>query len=145
MSAADVEYFRQFAAVASLLGGFSFAFFGTLLAVPHTHRVVGAAGALALAASACFLVVTVGNTFAAAALANPALLRTRPGMLPAVLAHVGPLSGLFLLGVALLLVSFGAAGWARSQRLGLATALTAALGGAGVFWALGPFLLRTPR
>ncbi|HEY0779822.1 MAG TPA: hypothetical protein VGD56_17785 [Gemmatirosa sp.] len=142
MFAVDAEYFRQFAAVASLLGGFSVAFFGTLLAVPHAHRVIGPAAALALAAAACFLVVTVGNTFAAAAAANPGVLATHAEMRPAILAHVGPISALFLLGVALLLGSLGAAGWARSRTLGLATTLTAALGAAGVLWALRPFLLR---
>lgn len=142
MFAVDAEYFRQFAAVASLLAGFSVAFSGTLLAVPHAHRVLGPAAALALAAAACFLVVTVGNTFAAAAVANPRMLATHAGMQPAILAHLGPISEMFLVGVGLLLGSLGAAGWARSRTLGWVTTLTAALGAVGVLWALGPFLLR---
>ncbi len=135
------EYFRQFAFVASLLGGFSFAFFGTLLGVPHAHRVVSPAAALALAASTCFLIVTLGNTFAASIVSDPAILAAaRTSTLPVIRAHVGPISLLFLLGVVLLLLSFGAAGWARSRRLGQVTTLIAALGLVGVVWVLQPFV-----
>ncbi len=137
-----IEYFRQFAFVASLLGGFSFTFFGTLLMVPRDHRVVSPAAALALAASTCFLVVTLGNTFAATAVADPATLAVsrRLGIATAIQGHVAPISQLFLLGVLLLLLSFGASGWVRTRRLGQLTTLIAAIGIAGVVWVMLPFL-----
>lgn len=135
------EYFRQFAFVASLLGGFSFAFFGTLLSAQYAHRVVSPAAALALAASTCFLIVTLGNTFAASIVGDPAALAAARGeVLPAIRAHVGPISLLFLLGTGFLLLSFGAAGWIRSRRLGQTTTLIAALGLVGVVWVLRPFV-----
>jgi hypothetical protein len=136
------EYFRQFAFVASLLAGFSFAFFGTLLGVDREHRIVGLAAALSLAASTCFLIVTLGNTFAASVLGDPTALAMsrRSGLTVTIQSHVGPISALFLLGTLLLLLSFGAAGWARSRRLGQVTSLIAAVGLAGVVWVLLPFL-----
>lgn len=136
------EYFRQFAFVASLLGGFSFAFFGTLLGVPRDHRVVAPAAALALAASTCFLIVTLGNTFAAASIADPdtLALSRRLGITQAINRHLAPVSMLFLLGTLLLLLSFGAAGYARSRRLGHVTTGIAVAGFAGVTWVLYPFL-----
>ncbi|GAC1597337.1 MAG: hypothetical protein NVS4B10_06960 [Myxococcales bacterium] len=137
------EYFRQFAFVASLLSGFSFAFFGTLLGVQREHRVVAPAAALALAASTCFLVVTLGNTFAAAALGDPEAMSMsrRLGITQAINRHLEPLSVLFLAAMLLLLLSLGAAGWARSRRLGQVTTLIAAAGIAGVVWVLLPFVL----
>jgi hypothetical protein len=134
--AALAEYFRQLAFVSSLLGGFSFAFFGTLLSTSLSHRVVGPAASLALAASTCFLVVMLGNTFAASVASNP----TRTALPLSLAAHVSPISRLFVLGVALLLLSFGAAGWIRSRTLGLTTTAIAALGTVGVVWVLGPFV-----
>ena len=136
------EYFRQFAFVASLLGGFSFAFFGTLLAVPRDHRVVAPAAALALSASTCFLIVTLGNTFAAASIADPASLATSRGLgiTRAINGHLAPISMLFLLGTLLLLSSFGTAGYVRSRRLGHVTTGIAVAGFAGVTWVMLPFL-----
>ncbi len=136
------EYFREFAFVASLLAGFSFAFFGTLLGAPKDHRVIGPAAGLALAASTCFLIVTLGNTFAAATVdapsAFPAVAKAR--ILQGIGQHLGPISMLFLVGILLLLTSFGAAGWSRSRRLGYATTIIASLGALGAIWALLPFL-----
>lgn len=131
------EFFRQFAFVSSLLGGFSLAFFGTLLSAAKEHRIVGPAAALALAASACFLIVTLGNTFAASIAAGMAASARFPA---AIMAHQGPLSILFLLGVLLLLGSFGAAGWTRSRKLGLATSVIALLTLIGVIWVMRPFV-----
>jgi hypothetical protein len=133
------EHFRQFAFVASLLGGFSFAFFGTLLAVPREQRLADPAAALALGASTCFLLVTLSNTFAAS-LANAPRQRAR---LAAVLAQQSPISMVFLLGIVLLLVSFGLAGWTRSRALGWTTVAIAAVGGIGVVWVMTPFIIHT--
>lgn len=131
------EYFRQFAFVSALLGGFSLAFFGTLLDAGRTHRAVAPTAALALASSSCFLIVTLGNTFAASVMGRDQM---RLRMQPSVLGHLVPLSTLFSLGVLLLLASFGASGWIRSRRLGWATSAIAVVTLVGVAWVLTPFV-----
>jgi hypothetical protein len=132
-----VEFFRQFAFVSALLGGFSLAFFGTLLDAGRTHRAVGPTAALALASSSCFLIVTLGNTFAASVMANDEM---RQRMEAGISAQMAPLSMLFLLGILLLLAGFGASGWIRSRRLGWATSLIALVTLAGVIWVMRPFV-----
>ena len=89
--------------------------------------------------------MTLGNTFAAATGDAEALALTR--RLGAhvidqqvIIQRIAPLSTLFLGGVLLLLLSFGAAGWARSRRLGYVTASIAAVGVVGVVWVLQPFM-----
>ena len=132
------EYFREFAFVGALLGGFSLVLFGTLLDTGRSHRTVGPAAGLALASSSCFLIVTLGNTFAASVEANP-LMRARLGA--AIEGQMGPLSMLFLIGILVLLASFGAAGWIRSRRLGIATSAIAAVTLIGVVWVMSPFII----
>lgn len=132
-----VEYFREFAFIGALLGGFSLAFFGTLLDAHRAHRAIGPTAALALASSSCFLIVTLGNTFAASVMADDAM---RVRLQAPITANIGPLSALFLLGILLLLASFGASGWIRSRRLGWATSAIAAVTLVGVVWVMSPFL-----
>ena len=132
-----VEYFREFAFIGALLGGFSLAFFGTLLDAGRAHRAVAPTAALALAASSCFLIVTLGNTFAASVMSDTAM-RARTEV--RVIANIPPLSELFLLGILLLLASFGASGWIRSRRLGVATSAIAVVTLVGVVWIMTPFL-----
>jgi hypothetical protein len=133
-----VEYFREFAFVGALLGGFSLAFFGTLLDAGRTHRAIGPTAALTLAASSCFLIVTLGNTFAASVMSDPAM---RVRMEASVTTRIGSLSQLFLLGILLLLASFGASGWIRSRKLGWATTIIAVVTLGGVAWVMDPFLI----
>ena len=59
------EYYRQFAFVSSVLAGFAFTFYATLLAINRPHRAVSWAALLTVTASICFLTVTLGTTFAA--------------------------------------------------------------------------------
>ncbi|HEY5086751.1 MAG TPA: hypothetical protein VII66_05250 [Gemmatimonadaceae bacterium] len=143
------EFFRQFAFIGAVLGGFSLAFFGTLLDAGRDHRAIGPAAALALASSSCFLIVTLGNTFAASVVSDNAAHiassvvsdnAVRIAMSTGITREQGPLSMLFLLGVLLLLASFGAAGWIRSRRLGVTTTTIAMLTLIGVVWVMGPFL-----
>lgn len=131
------EFFRQFAFVGALLGGFSLAFFGTLLDAGRVHRAVGPTAALALASSSCFLIVTLGNTFAASAMADDQM---RQRLQAGIHHQVGPLSMLFLLGILLLLASFGASGWIRSRKLGWATSTIALATLLGVVWVMRPFV-----
>jgi hypothetical protein len=60
-----IENCRQLAFVSSLLAGFAFTFYGVLLTTSTAHRVASWACFLAVAASIIFLLVTLGNTFAA--------------------------------------------------------------------------------
>ena len=131
------EFFRQFAFVGALLGGFSLAFFGTLLDAGRNHRAVGPTAALALASSSCFLIVTLGNTFAASVMADDQM---RQRLQAGINRQVGPLSMLFLLGIVLLLASFGASGWIRSRKLGWATSTIALVTLLGVVWVMRPFV-----
>ena len=131
------EFFRQFAFVGALLGGFSLAFFGTLLDAGRTHRAVGPTAALALASSSCFLIVTLGNTFAASAMADDQM---RQRLQAGISRQLGPLSMLFLIGILLLLASFGTSGWIRSKKLGWATSTIAFATLLGVVWVMRPFV-----
>jgi hypothetical protein len=131
------EYYRQFAFVSSVLAGFAFTFYATLLSIDRQKRAVSWTALFSIAASICFLAVTLGTTFSAARVARLA----DGDELPAVLqAQQAPLSVLFLAGIVLLLTSFALGGWIRSRRLGLATTALAVFGALAVFFALSPFL-----
>ena len=130
------EYYRQFAFVSSVLAGFAFTFYATLLAINRPHRAVSWAALLTVAASICFLTVTLGTTFAAAGGGNRGS-RQPP---PALRDQLALLSSLFLGGILLLLSSFALGGWIRSRRLGIATTVVSAFGAAAVYFALSPFL-----
>jgi len=54
------EYYRQFAFVSSVLAGFAFAFYGTLLVAARERKAGAWAAFLAVAASVAFLPVTLG-------------------------------------------------------------------------------------
>jgi hypothetical protein len=64
------DFYRQFAFVSSVLAGFSFTFYGTLLMATREHWAGTWAAFLAVAASVAFLPVTLGMTFTAARAAN---------------------------------------------------------------------------
>jgi len=64
------EFSRQFAFVSSVLAGFAFAFYGTLLVAAREHKAGTWAAFFAVAASVAFLPVTLGMTFNAARAAN---------------------------------------------------------------------------
>ena len=61
------EFYRQFAFVSSVLVGFSFTFYGTLLIAARQHRAGTWAAFLAVAASVAYLPVTLGMTFESSA------------------------------------------------------------------------------
>ncbi len=128
--------YQQLAFVSSVLAGFAFAFYGTLLAAPTTHRIASWSAFLAVCASICFLIVTLGSTFAEAALSRSKILPV------AIQAQQEPISTLFLLGIVLTLISFGFGGWVRSHKLGVATTCVAVLGIIGVIWVMQPFIHR---
>ena len=132
------EFYRQFAFVSSVLAGFAFAFYGTLLVAARQHRAGAWAAFFAVAASVSFLPVTLGMTFNAAHAAN------QPTELSVSTASADPqialLSMLFLSGIVFLLASFGISGWMRSRGLGIATTSLSLLGAFAAFAALRPFL-----
>jgi len=132
------EFYRQFAFVSSVLAGFAFAFYGTLLVAAREHRAGGWAAFFAVGASVAFLPVTLGMTFGGVRAAN------QPRELSASTVAADPqialLSMLFLCGVVFLLASFGISGWMRSRGLGIATTTLSLLGALAAFAALRPFL-----
>src|SRR5215831_9207033 len=113
------EFARQFAFVSSVLAGFAFAFYGTLLVAAREHRAGAWAAFFAVAASVSFLPVTLGMTFQAARAANQA--KEVSLSIAAADPQMVLLSMLFLSGVAFLFASFGISGWMRSRGLGIAT------------------------
>lgn len=131
------EYYRQFAFVSSVLAGFAFTFYATLLAINRPQRAVSWAALLTVTASICFLTVTLGTTFAAARVVG---IEDRASLPPVLQEQLGPLSTLFLGGILLLLSSFALGGWIRSRRLGIATTAASVFGLAAVYFALSPFL-----
>jgi hypothetical protein len=136
------EFCRQFAFVSSVLAGFAFAFYGTLLVAAGRHRAGAWAAFFAVAASVAFLPVTLGMTFTAVRAAN------QPTEFSVSTAATDPqialLSMLFLSGVVFLLASFGISGWMRSRGLGIATTSLSFLGALAAFAALKPFLHTVP-
>lgn len=128
--------YQQLAFVSSVLAGFAFAFYGTLLASPAAHRVASWAAFLAVCSSICFLIVTLGSTFAVTAASHSTALPE------AIRAQQEPLTNLFLLGIVLTLISFGLGGWMRSHKLGIATTCVALMGVISVIWVIRPFIVR---
>ena len=132
-----IEYYRQFAFVSSVLAGFAFAFYGTLLLAPAPHRIASWAAFLSVSASIAFLLVTLGTTFAASLAAD---LPSGTVLPSGIVSERAPLSMLFLGGILLLLASFGLGGWVRSRQVGLATTAVAVLGALGMLLILAPFI-----
>jgi hypothetical protein len=132
-----LEYYRQFGFVSSVLAGFAFTFFGVLLPVSVKGRAAALAAFLAVAGSTAFLVVTLGMTFAAAVAASLPSDATMPA---SIVAQQTPLSFCFLIGMGLLLASFGVGGWIHSRFMGIATIVLAATGAFGIILVLLPFL-----
>ncbi len=129
-----ISSYQQLAFVSSVLAGFAFAFYGSLLTAPATHRVASGAALLAVCASVCFLIVTLGSTFAVIEVSHS-------GTIPApVQAQQEPLTNLFFAGNVLILFSFGLGGWVRSHKLGIATTCIAVAGVIAVFWVMQPFI-----
>ena len=132
------EYYRQFAFVSSVLTGFAFTFYGTLLVASREHRTGRWAAFMAVAASVALLPVTLGMTFSAARASLLPPSTTSPSSAES--ERIVTCSTLFLAGVVLLFASFGLSGWMLSRRLGIATAILAALGVVGTFLIISPFL-----
>jgi hypothetical protein len=131
------EFYRQFAFVSSVLAGFAFTFYGTLLVAAREHRAGTWAAFFAVAASVAFLPVTLGMTFGAVHAVNQA----EPSVSNAAAdPQIVLLSILFLAGVVFLFTSFGISGWMRSRGLGIATASLSLIGALVAFIALRPFL-----
>lgn len=133
------EYYRQFAFVSSVLAGFAFTFYGTLLVASRKHGAGSWAAFMAISASVAFLPVTLGMTFGAVRAAH-----LPEGEIKVYEAFAQPqiifLSMLFLAGIIFLFASFGLSGWMHSRKLGLATTVLAALGLAGALAALLPYI-----
>jgi hypothetical protein len=129
------ELGRQLASISAFLGGFSITFFGTLLTIGSSRRVLGwalgsaafAAGAFAVTAITATMLITSFHPSAPAdiAMRGDALVRAR---------FVAGLS--LVLGMYGLLFSLALSGWIRSWRIGVATTAVALLSGLFAGWAL---------
>ncbi len=128
--------FQQLAFVSSVLAGFAFAYYANLLTASASHRIASWAAFLAVCASICFLIVTLGSTFSVTATMHSTTLPE------AIQAQQEPTTALFLLGIVLTLISFGLGGWMRSHQLGVATTCVALMGVIGVIWVMQPFMHR---
>ena len=131
------EYYRQFAFVTSVLGGFAFTLFGVLLLAPSSHRAASWAALLSVTASVAFLLDTLGMTFGGIYSASLPAGGTIP---PRIASELGPLSQLFCLGILLPLASFGLGGWVRSRTLGIGTIIVAVLGAIAAYVILAPYM-----
>ena len=132
-----LEYFRQIGFISSVLGGFAFTFFGVLLPVPGKGRPAALAAFLAVAGSICFLVVTLGMTFAAGVATS---LPTEATIPASIVAQQTALSFCLLMGIGLLLASIAVGGWIHSRFMGIATICLAAVGTLGILLVLLPFV-----
>jgi len=132
------ELYRQFARVSSVLAGFAFTFYGTLLVAAREHRAGAWAAFFSVAASVAFLPVTLGMTFGTVRAADEPRELSVSNLETD--SQIALLSMLFLAGVGFLLASFGISGWMRSRHLGIATTSLASIGAIPVFVALRRFL-----
>lgn len=136
---AFAELFRQCAFISALVGGFSFAFLGLLLAAPGTNRAAGWTAAFAALATTGLVICALGWTFSVAKVI--ALPATTPFTLPEDLREIHrALSKVFLLCFLLFLAGLGVSGWIRSRALGIVTSVTAAAGLLFTLWLLPHFI-----
>ena len=132
------EFYRQFAFVSSVLAGFSFTFYGTLLIAARQHRAGTWAAFLAVAASVAFLPVTLGMTFTAARATNQPsdFSISKAAAIRNWCCSRCCSSPVWYC----LFASFGVSGWIRSRGLGIATTSLSLIGATAAFTALKPFL-----
>jgi len=109
------EYYRQFAFVTSVLGGFAFTLFGTLLLARSSHWAASRAAIMSVTASIAFLLVTLGETFGGI---YSATLPAGASLPPRIASQVGPLSLLFCFGILPLLSRLGSAAGSGLDGLG---------------------------
>ena len=122
--------------ISAVLGGFVFAFLGTLLTVETEKRVwTWTVGATALA-SVCFIVSAVGATFSAA------VVVASPDPLPVerIAELQQRISVWFFPGILMLFTSLGLSGWTRSRTVGTITTCVAIVGAIGVAFMMVPFI-----
>lgn len=147
--------FHQLGLVSSLLAGFAFTFFASLLSStpePATptpgspaepprgkSRAYAWVFVATLLSALSLMVAAVASVFAAIALEG------RPAGDPRILPLHQLASQGFLLGTICLVVAAGASGWLRTRRLGLVTASLAALALAAVGYVVVPFLAYVPN
>ena len=140
------DAFGQLSAICAVLGGFAVTFLGIVLTLADSRKRVEAVAAVASDCAACFFLASLGWTLLAA---RSAQVASSSGPAQAVLAQQlqtaitlrRPLSGLFLFGVVLLLITLGADGWLRSRRLGLITSGIAAAAAVAAVFIVRPFIL----
>jgi hypothetical protein len=129
-----VGTYRQLAFVSAVLGGFSCAFLGVMLAAGDNRRLAGFTVALATLGSIALVVTSVLGSFLVVALAavGPATFADVPG---GVLRAASWLMVAFDLGVACLLLAVGVSGWLRSRLVGWVSTLAMAGGLVLLAWA----------
>ena len=142
MDALSPEYLaelgRQLATIAAFLGGFSITFFGTLLTLKSTSRLVSwALGATAVAAGSFVVTVIAITTLVTSQHPNAPPSLTLSSNTPERAAMVTEWS--LVLGTLGLLVSLAISGWIHSRGVGIVTTLTSVLSAVFIFWAFSGF------
>jgi hypothetical protein len=137
------DLLRQLAFISALVGGFAFAFVGVLLVAPQRGRVVSWTAGISMAASAGLVVCALGWSLGASVLmiATSMDAGADKAAMSASLNNMHlRLSLVFVMSIALFLISLGLSGWIRSRALGVASTCIAVLAAIASALVLFPFI-----
>ncbi len=129
-----IRNYQQVAFVSAVLGGFSCAFLGVMLAAGDHRRLAGVTVALAIGGSIGLIVTSVLGTFLVVVL-GAVQAQSYADVPSGVLRVGGWLMVAFDLGVASLLLAVGISGWLRSTLSGWISSLLAVGGLVLLGWA----------
>jgi len=137
------DLFRQLAFISALVGGFAFAFLGTLLTLPSRSRIVDWTAGMALVTAAGLIICVIGWTLMASQVLITASLG--PGgeeyRFPAAFNSThSQLSQLFIVEMFFFLASLGLSGWVRSRTLGIVSSIVALVAAVILMFVISPFL-----
>ena len=139
---AIAELFRQLAFISALIGGFSLAFLVQLLVSHSGRRIAGWTIGFSMAATAGFIVCTLGWTLSAAVMIDPGV-HAETMRLSGTLTRLDMrLTDGFVVSLFLFLVSLGLCGWIRSRVMGIVSSTIAFLATTFMFLILRLFIHR---
>ncbi|RMG40030.1 MAG: hypothetical protein D6732_03475 [Methanobacteriota archaeon] len=135
------EAFNQLTTTSAVLGGFSFAFVGALLAVSNRNKPFKTTFIFTLAAATGFVLSSLGWSLISVWLNSP-LNDSTANELPAFIITLhSPLSISFLLSILFFFYTIGSNGWIVSKKLGYYSTLLAALVTIIAMFVVWPFLI----
>lgn len=121
------ESFRQMAFINAVLGGFVFAYLGTLITSELKSVILNYMIGLSVFSAVFFIIVTIVSTLSVMLLSKYQLAGT--AAIPAQVEFARPLVLiLFFLAIQASLLSLGLAGWLRSKMLGMFSSIAAGIG-----------------